>query len=147
MQFTQFIRAKNTGMFPKGIITPTTHTTHLPVTYVSPSKDTDAGLYMSTFYPKRITYKGITYPTMEHAYQAEKFRFTDHPTIATKFRHGGFVLCPKKARHMGSTEGMKELGVNLDNIAWERRKNGIFQAIVYNRTYQDPIFKRFFNPY
>ena len=133
-------------MFPKGVLPRATHKTNLPVKYVSPTKETYAGLYMSTFYPKRITYNGITYPTMEHAYQAEKFRFTDHPTLATKFRHGGFVICPKKARHMGSVEGMKELGVNLDKIAWERKKNGIFQAIVYNRSYQDSIFDRFFNP-
>ena len=133
-------------MFPKGFIKPTTSRTDKNVCYVSPSEQTNVGLYMSTFYPRRITIKGITYPTMEHAYQAAKFRLTDHPIIARKFRHGGSITCPKAAREFGSREGLEDIGVNLDREKWRQVKHDVFNHIVLKRAEQDSFFKQLLHP-
>lgn len=39
--------------------------------------------WLSNFYPVEITYNGETYPTLEHAYQAAKFR---EPVVRDKIR-------------------------------------------------------------
>ena len=95
---------------------------------------------------RRITVKGITYPTMEHAYQAAKFRLTDHPIIARKFRHGGSITCPKAAREFGSREGLEDIGVNLDREKWRQVKHDVFNHIVLKRAEQDSFFKQLLHP-
>ena len=140
MNFKQFIRAKNTGMFPNRFIQSTTNKTNVPVKYVCPCDQTAVGYFMSTFFYKRITYKGITYPSVEHAYQATKFKFTDNPIIAKKFRHGGSVACPRKAREMGTRKGMNDLGVKLDRFQWKKHKHDIFKTIINRRRAQDHLF-------
>lgn len=145
MNYSQFIRARNTGMLPSGFIKPITNKTTSDVRYVSPSKDTTIGQYMSTFYPRRITYKGITYPTVEHAYQAQKFFYSDCPIITKKFRYGGSITCPRKAREMGSEEGLEDIGVHLDD-RWEANKHRVFSEIITKRKQQDQLFNAYFTP-
>jgi predicted NAD-dependent protein-ADP-ribosyltransferase YbiA (DUF1768 family) len=140
MNHSQLIRAKNTGMFPSGFIHPTTMKTTTPVKYVSPTGCTGAGHYMSTFYPKSLTYKGITYPTVEHAYQAAKFRFTDHPIISRQFRQGGYVTCPKQAKNLGTLKNLSEIGVTLDYKQWIQYKHDIFKQIIQKRMQTDMLF-------
>lgn len=52
--------------------------------------------FLSNFYPSRVLYEGITYPSAEHAYQAAKVQDTDtrmlimrQPTAAQAKRMGG----------------------------------------------------------
>ena len=135
------IRTKNTGMFPKGTLQPMTNKTNKQVEYVSPTADTAIGRYMSTFYPKRFTYKGISYPTIEHAYQATKFRyFSDNPVLYMKFRCGGSVKTGKEAQRLGSTSGLREIGVHIDTNEWELHKYETFRSIVFAREKQDKLF-------
>jgi predicted NAD-dependent protein-ADP-ribosyltransferase YbiA (DUF1768 family) len=143
MNFQQIIRAKNVGLFPKGFIRPMSSKTNKKVIFVSPTADTAIGRYMSTFYKKKFTFQGVSYPTIEHAYQAIKFKnFSDNPVMWMKFRRGGSIKSPKVAQYMGSQNGLKELGVKIYEEEWEQRKPYIFRKIVFAREKQDPLFHR-----
>ena len=143
MNFTQTIRAKNTGFLPKGTIAPTTKMTDKKVIYVSPTADTAIGRYMSTFYPKKFVFKGTSYPTIEHAYQAMKFRYySDNPIMYLKFRCGGSIKSPKAAQRMGTKTGMREIGVKLNESEWDLHKHRTFRSIVFKREEQDPLFHK-----
>ena len=141
MNFKQLIRAKNIGFFPKGVLNPATTKTMKDVIYVSPTADTAIGRYMSTFYKKKFTYKGTSYPTIEHAYQAIKFKmYSDNPIMWMKFRCGGSIKSPKEAQRMGTKTGLKEIGVKLNTDEWELNKYRTFRDIVFTREKQDPLF-------
>lgn len=143
MNFTQFIRARNFGLFPSGFIRSMSNKTNKKVIAVSPTADTAIGRYMSTFYKKRFTYQGVSYPTIEHAYQAIKFKkFSNNPVLWMKLRCGGSVKCPKEAQRMGSKTGLKEMGVKINEEEWEQRKPHVFRKIIFAREKQDPLFHK-----
>lgn len=55
----------------------------------------DRHFFLSNFYPQPITYHNLTYPTSEHAYQAEK---TDVQTMREEIR---LAATPGQAKRIG----------------------------------------------
>jgi ribA/ribD-fused uncharacterized protein len=41
--------------------------------------------FLSNFFPSKITYEGVTYPTVEHAFQAQKTLDNDHRIRMSKY--------------------------------------------------------------
>lgn len=57
--------------------------------------------FLSNFYPVEIVYKGIVFPTLEHAYQAAK---SDHPLVRESFLQ---CKTPGEAKRMGRQVSMR----------------------------------------
>lgn len=77
--------------------------------------------FLSNFYASPITYEGIIYPTVEHAFQAAK---TDDPEIrkiiAAKAK-------PGQAKYAGGRRGIIK---DFDFNAWEAKKVAVMEACV-----------------
>lgn len=72
--------------------------------------------FLSNFFPARVSFEGITYPTVEHAYQAAK-------TMDTVIREGIAQLhSPAAAKKIG-----RLLVLRPD---WEQIKIGIMRSLV-----------------
>ena len=89
--------------------------------------------YLSNFHPSPITFKGIVYPTVEHAFQAAK---SDDPetrrTIAAKDT-------PGKAKRAGGRGGIVK---DFDFAAWEAKKIGTMEHLCRLK-FEDPDFRKF----
>ena len=72
--------------------------------------------FLSNFYPSEITYEGITYPTVEHAYQAAKVEGLTHKVRMSK------LATPGEAKRMGSDVKLVE--------DWNNKKLDIMYALV-----------------
>jgi ribA/ribD-fused uncharacterized protein len=79
--------------------------------------------FLSNFYPAEIIYKGICYPTVEHAYQAAK---SDDPSVRRLMAHHSNPALAKKA---GKVIRLRE--------DWEDAKLGIMKELVAQK-FQNP---------
>ena len=78
--------------------------------------------FLSNFYPSKICYEGIEYPTVEHAFQAAKtFDFEQRVAIAA-------ALAPGKAKRMGRSVSLRP--------DWEEVKDSIMEELV-RRKFKD----------
>jgi ribA/ribD-fused uncharacterized protein len=82
--------------------------------------------FLSNFYPSPVELGGVTYPTVENAYQAAK--------TASQNR-GPFVSCsPGEAKKLGRTV---ELVSNWDEI-----KERVMEKLLYRKFYDNPELGR-----
>ena len=93
--------------------------------------------FLSNFYPAEIIYKGICYPTVEHAYQAAK---SDDPSVRRLMAHHSNPALAKKA---GKVIRLRE--------DWEDAKLGIMKPNPVNprqdyREFGDMFFDRIKDP-
>lgn len=75
--------------------------------------------FLSNFWPSSITYQGLTYPTVEHAYQAAK---STDPEVRKKFLNPGRNGGPGNAKRMGQRVVLRE--------DWERVKLDIMLKLL-----------------
>lgn len=64
---------------------------------------------LSNFAMLPIPLDGQVYPSIEHAYQANKFAFVDHPKIMAQFAVGGPIQTASDAQTAGKRKGMARL--------------------------------------
>jgi predicted NAD-dependent protein-ADP-ribosyltransferase YbiA (DUF1768 family) len=64
---------------------------------------------LSNFAMLPIPLDGQVYPSIEHAYQANKFAFVDHPEIMAQFAVGGPIQTASDAQTAGKRKGMARL--------------------------------------
>ena len=83
--------------------------------------------WLSNFYPCAITVNGITYPTLEHAYQASK---TDDPTIKHKI---SLLLTAGQAKRFGRTMHLP--------ADWDERKLKVMEWLLRIK-FTNPDFRR-----
>lgn len=84
--------------------------------------------FLSNFFPAKIVYEGVTYPTLEHAYQAAK---TNNLTVRRAIRN---CSTPGKAKKLGRK--IKELKENWDKIKFE-----IMESLVLQKFSKNPDLK------
>lgn len=84
--------------------------------------------FLSNFWPCRIEYGGRVFPSVEHAYQAAKFRDT---TIIEAIQA---VRSPGKAKRMAKFHQRFDL-------SWEERKVTVMRELVRQK-FQDPALAR-----
>ena len=77
--------------------------------------------FLSNFYESQVHYEGITYPTVEHAYQAQK---TNNQAI--KIAIAGKAT-PGQAKRAGGAKGIIK---DIDFEAWESRKHQVMEQLV-----------------
>ena len=86
--------------------------------------------FLSNFYPADVSYELITYPTLEHAFQAAKsLSMVDRMKI-------GMASSPGKARRMGRA-------IHADNFRrdWEDVKVGIMEQLLADK-FSDPMLRK-----
>ena len=85
--------------------------------------------FLSNFYPCRVFYEGMEFPTAEHAYQAQKTTSTiDRETIA-------MLETPGQAKRFGS----KEVTLRPD---WESIKIRIMHEVLLSKFLNNPELKQ-----
>lgn len=82
---------------------------------------------------------GVEYPTVEHAFQAAKFKFTARPGDAPRFDSSMTAVDAKRA---GSKAGMKSVGLTLDRAGWEEACDGVMERALQARWEADPEFRQ-----
>ena len=63
--------------------------------------------FLSNFHPSRIEYQGITYPTVEHAYQAAKFQDRETKLMIAALKTPGDAKRAGKYRKMSGAAARK----------------------------------------
>ena len=76
--------------------------------------------FLSNFYPCTVVYRGLSYPSAEHAYQASK---TDDPIMKERIRN---VLDAATAKRLGL-----RLKMHRKPADWDRVRVGIMTEIVW----------------
>ncbi len=94
----------------------------------SKSKDIDAfGLpkdamrRLSNFSMDSVEYDGHVYPSVEHAYQAQKYVCSNKPELVKMF-YDGTLDTAEKAKSAGGKGGMKKHGAALDFACWSDKR-------------------------
>jgi ribA/ribD-fused uncharacterized protein len=92
----------------------------------------DAGRLLSNFSAHPVEFDGVVYPTVEHAFQAQKFRHTTHPEgeAFMGFLTDGTIVSPREAKEYGGRRSFRELGVVLDQEAWDAASSGIMKELL-----------------
>jgi predicted NAD-dependent protein-ADP-ribosyltransferase YbiA (DUF1768 family) len=102
------------------------------------------GRYLSNFAAARVRFHGHWYPSVEHAFQAAKFLFTDgklHVLDLASDRPGG-AWTSVAAKRYGSKKSFASLGLTLDTDAWNGSASRIMGELLRSRARHDPLFKK-----
>ncbi len=102
------------------------------------------GKYLSNFTPARVRFHGHWYPSVEHAFQAAKFLFTNgklHVLDLASDRPGG-SWTSLVAKRYGSKKSFASLGLTLDTDAWNASASRIMGELLRSRARHDPLFKK-----
>ena len=98
----------------------------------------DAPRLLSNFALLDVEYEGKVYPTVEHAFQAQKYCCTDIPEYSEEFTIGGKILTPLAAKQAGSRSGMKKMKTALDVVQWNSIKLGVMTALIRSKVERYP---------
>lgn len=116
------------------------------------------GKRLSNFYvgPGGVLYRGITFPSIEHAFQAAKYMYTLPPTTgdfvdttpSQRFSAVADVIAkmtPEGAKRAGSRSGMKQYAVQLDVKKWNADSVDVMKALVASRMKRDDLYRTLVN--
>jgi ribA/ribD-fused uncharacterized protein len=84
--------------------------------------------FLSNFYPSKVSWLGVEYPTVEHAYQAAKS--LDHD-IREQFAS---ISSPGKAKKLGRTIELRE--------DWESIKISVMRNLLSQKFRDEDMFKK-----
>lgn len=92
----------------------------------------ETGRLLSNFGNIPVTWHGLTYPTVEHAFQAAKYRLaSNRPEVAVEFVEGGSIgPDPVMAKRAGSRKGMQTRGAVLDVALWNRLSDDVMKELI-----------------
>jgi len=85
--------------------------------------------FLSNFHPARIEYQGITYPTVEHAYQAAKFQDRETKLMIAALKTPGDAKRAGKYRKMSGAAARK----------WDVDRVEIMMELVRLKFARDPM--------
>lgn len=83
--------------------------------------------FLSNFYPSPIDFLGLTFPTVEHAYQAAKF------TEPKDFEYIAGLRTPAEAKAYGKGKQPKD---------WHTRSLGVMNVLVWRKFLNHPDLKQ-----
>ena len=95
----------------------------------------DATYRLSNFSPDSVEYEGRVYPSAEHAYQAQKYKYSNsiNPDELMAQFYDGTIVDPAKAKTRGCKSGMKSTKTVLDVERWARDQDQIMEAIITSK--------------
>jgi predicted NAD-dependent protein-ADP-ribosyltransferase YbiA (DUF1768 family) len=94
--------------------------------------------YLSTFQPARVEYKGVTFPSIEHGFQAAKFLCSNRPDLFATFSAPTAV----DAKRAGGKGAFKKAGAVLDTNAWNAHSQDVMTALVKSRIRNDDVYRK-----
>lgn len=99
----------------------------------------ESGRILSNFWPVSIRWRGHSYSSVEHAFQAAKYLLaSDRPEMAIEFMVGGKVGDdPRSAKKAGGKAGMARRGARLDIPRWNQMSEAVMREIVMEKA-RDP---------
>jgi predicted NAD-dependent protein-ADP-ribosyltransferase YbiA (DUF1768 family) len=111
--------------------------------------------YLSNFQilKKDLTFRGCTFPSIEHAFNAAKFWYIkgkpyNIDKIPDAVQHlrsdnngNGKLISALDAKRYGSRTSFKKLKLELDENAWNKARFGIMKELVYARTLVDEVYR------
>lgn len=97
----------------------------------SKSKDLKARV-LSNFSNHSVNFEGRQYPSIEHAFQAQKYLYSNKPQEINAFTSSGELgqLDPKFAKSAGSKTGMMKRGAMLDDISWNSNSISVMKSLI-----------------
>jgi ribA/ribD-fused uncharacterized protein len=93
---------------------------------------------LSNFSSHDVEYKGEVYPTVEHAYQGQKYTCTKKPELVEMVRN---LKTPEEAKSAGGKSGMKKNGANLDIECWNKKKMDLMRELIDSKIERHPEIK------
>lgn len=104
--------------------------------------------YLSNFthLDRPIKWKTQRFPTVEHAFQASKYLYTEperRPDLFKRFAVGQDYgkLPAAKVKSLGGRAAMKRLGVTLDMTRWNQVNRDIMKSLIRLRVKTDKLFR------
>ena len=94
--------------------------------------------YLSTFFPARVIYHGISFPSIEHAFQAAKYLYSDKPDVFERIASEKTSLDAKRA---GGKGGFRKFGATLNVSAWNAHSTGVMRDLIQSRTKTDALYR------
>lgn len=106
----------------------------------------DALRRLSNFSEDPVEYDGNTYPTVEHAYQAQKYLCSNKPELAKLF-YDGSLKTALDAKSAGGKSGMKKRGAELDKDCWNKpnHADSIMHSLIMSKIEKNPEIRNILN--
>ena len=117
----------------------------------------DALRRLSNFSEDSVEYDGNVYSTVEHAFQAQKYKFSNKPELVQMFykensgfpsakENSGFPSCgtiktAAEAKTAGGKGGMKTRGAVLDVECWNNNRDTIMNALIKSKIQRNPYIR------
>jgi len=101
----------------------------------------ETGRLLSNFDGGSVIYHGLYYPSVEHAFQAQKYLFTTPPSPDTRLEFTDPKMSAVQAKEMGGKIYMKKLKVALDIEAWNRVSESLMRELIVLKIHQNPIIR------
>lgn len=98
----------------------------------------DAMRRLSNFSLDAVEYEGHRYPSVEHAYQAQKYKYSNKPELMADFYIGGKLETAIDAKKAGGKAGMKANGTVLDFTRWSPNSDQIMEDLVKYKVQKYP---------
>lgn len=107
------------------------------ILFYSKAKDAEAR-YLSNFQPSSIVFRGTTFPSVEHAFQAAKFLYSNKPEL---FNFVAQLDSALEAKRYGGKTNFTKLGAVLDQKRWNAESATIMEELITIRYNTDAKFK------
>jgi ribA/ribD-fused uncharacterized protein len=109
--------------------------------FYSGSKDKNMQL-LSNLAPLNVVYKGIEYPSVEHAYQLMKYEYSEPRdkalAVMEKLYEESKSLSGKEAVVLGKRKRMEKEGLKLNIQEWNRVSIGIMEELIQDKITRHP---------
>ncbi len=92
----------------------------------------DALRRLSNFSEDSVEYDGNVYSTVEHAFQAQKYKCSNKPELVHMF-YDGTIKTAAEAKTAGGKGGMKIRGAVLDVECWNNNRDAIMNALIKSK--------------
>jgi ribA/ribD-fused uncharacterized protein len=101
--------------------------------YVEAGMPEDAMKSLSNFSNHDVEYKGILFPTVEHAFQSQKYAVSGHPEVVPEFSVDGQGWTATEAKTQGGKKAMEKRKIQLDVAKWNKESVPIMEALVKSK--------------
>ena len=101
----------------------------------------DAMKRLSNFSADPVEFESNEYPTVEHAYQAQKYKCSNHPELVKMF-YDGTIKTAEDAKKAGGKTGMKKYKTELDLKCWtNKHTDDIMSKLIKSKIERNPEIK------
>ena len=104
----------------------------------------DALRRLSNFSEDSVEFDENVYPTVEHAFQAQKYMCSNKPELVKMF-YDGTLKTSLDAKSAGGKGGMKKHGAALDIGCWDKTKDSIMKTLIQSKIKRNAYIRSILN--